>query len=114
LSQVHLWQTQQLVQPVMTQHHRFRLILKVHLKQLLLRLIPQLRLLPLPVHWLQPQPLLPVLLPQLVPQLVLPVEWVAVQVAVPVVVDHRLHQVMVVAQKAPKAKKAKVRESQNL
>jgi hypothetical protein len=55
-----------------------------------------------------------VLLPQQVLQLVLPVEWVAVQVAVPVVVDHRLHQVTVVAQKEPKAKKAKARESQNL
>ena len=85
------------------------MIHKDPLKQLLLRLRLQLRLLPLPVHWLQLQPLPPVLLPQLV----LPVEWVAV-LAVPVVVDHRLHQVMVVAQKEPKAKKAKARESQNL
>jgi hypothetical protein len=107
LSQVHPWQTLQLVLPVMTQPHQFRLILKAHLKQLLLRLRLQPRLLPLPVLWLQLQPLLLVLLPQQV----LPVEWVAVPV---VAVDHRLHQVTVVAQKAPKAKKAKARESQNL
>jgi hypothetical protein len=49
LSQVHLWQTLQLVLPVTTQHLQFRLILKAHLKQLLLRLRLQLRLLPLPV-----------------------------------------------------------------
>jgi hypothetical protein len=47
LNQVHRFQTQLLEQPVMTQHLLHLLILKDHLKQLPLRLIPQPRLPPL-------------------------------------------------------------------
>ena len=107
LSQVHRFQTQPLVQPVMTQHHQYLLILRDLLKQSLLQLKPQLRLLPLPVLWLLPQLLLPVLLPQQV----LLVEWVAVPAVA--VVDHRLHHLTVDVQKVPRAKKAKEKASQN-
>ena len=109
-----------LVQAVMTQHLLHLLIRKDHLKQLPLQLILQLRLPHLPAPWLPPQPLPPVLLQQLAQQQVLPVqqELPVEPVAVPVVaVDHlHLHQVRVVVQRVPKAKKAKARarESQNL
>ena len=120
LSQVHRFQTQLLVQPVMTQHLLHLLIRKDSLKQLPLRLILQLRLPHLPAPWLRPLQLPPVLPPRPVLQLVLPVqqELPVEPVAVPVVaVDHhRLHQVRVDVQRVPKVKrvKAKARESQNL
>jgi hypothetical protein len=122
LNQVHRFQTQLLVQPVMTPLRLHLLIRKDHLKQLPLLLILQLRLPHLPVPWLRPLPLPPVLLPRPVLQLVLPVQQelpeVVQPVAVPVVaVDHhRLHQVRVDVQRVPKVarvKKAKGRASQN-